>query len=183
MAIVAALCATPAPLRGDDDAPLGPGEAGRICVRGPTLMDGYLHRAPLGDGFFDTGDLGELDERGVLHVHARRTELIVTGGENVYPAEVEQVLMEVPGIRRALVFGVPDAKWGDAVAAAIVCASPDGEQAVIGQLAAVLDARLASFKRPRLLAVVDAIPELSSGKPDRRRAVETIASRLRSFPR
>lgn len=97
-------------LRGDDDAPLGPGEAGRICVRGPTLMDGYLHRAPLGDGFFDTGDLGELDERGVLHVHARRTELIVTGGENVYPAEVEQVLMEVPGIRRALVFGVPDAK-------------------------------------------------------------------------
>ena len=99
---------------------------GHILVRGPTLMDGYFRgadRAPDtavdGEGWLDTGDLGEQAPGGALHVHARRSDLVVTGGENVYPVEVEERLAALPGVRRALVFGVPDARWGQIVAAAL----------------------------------------------------------------
>src|SRR5262249_10497030 len=89
----------------DPGEPLPPGDVGRIRVRGPTLMHGYfrgpdhpLDPAVDEHGFFDTGDLGALDEAGRLHVHARRTDLIVTGGENVYPVEIEQRLATIPGV-------------------------------------------------------------------------------------
>ena len=113
-------------IRRADGTVAEPGEVGRIHVGGPTLIDGYfrgpgrpLDRARGDDGLFDTGDLGEIDAAGALHVHARRTDLIVTGGENVYPVEVEQRLEALPGVRRALVFGVPDERWGQIVAAAL----------------------------------------------------------------
>src|SRR5262249_10513291 len=92
-------------IAGKGGAPLPAFAAGRILVRGPALFDGYatagtssIDPARTADGFFDTGDIGELDEQGHLHVYARRTDLIVTGGENVYPAEVEQVLARCPGV-------------------------------------------------------------------------------------
>ena len=112
-------------IAGEGGAPLPPLHTGRIQIRGPALFEGYLQpdgsvSAPLtAEGFFDTGDIGELDDRGHLHVHARRTDLIVTGGENVYPVEVEQALERLPGVRRALVCGVPDERWGQVVAAVI----------------------------------------------------------------
>lgn len=155
--------------------------AGRIHLRGPTLMSGYFRgegQAPdtstFTDGWLDTGDLGELDEAGRLHVHARRTDLIVTGGENVYPLEIEQHLEALPGVRRALVFGVPDPRWGQLVAAAIEADAALDEPA----LAAALAAQLAPHKRPRLLAVVPALAVTGSGKLVRAAAAERYAADL-----
>jgi o-succinylbenzoate---CoA ligase len=158
-------------------------DAGRIHLRGPTLMSGYFRgddRPPdtssfSDDGWLDTGDLGELDEAGRLHVHARRTDLIVTGGENVYPLEIEQCLEALPGVRHALVFGVPDARWGQLVAAAIEIDSAFDEAA----LAAAIAAQLAPHKRPRLLAVVTALAVTGSGKLVRASAAERHAANLR----
>lgn len=155
---------------------LPPGTPGRIVLRGPMLMSGYLHHAPLAGRPFDTGDLGFLDESGALHVLARRTDLIVTGGENVYPAEVEAALLGCPGVAAALVFGVPDPLWGALVAAAVV---PDPDNpASAPALADLLSTRLASFKRPRLWCTVSALPQLPNGKPDRRGAAVQLAPQL-----
>jgi O-succinylbenzoic acid--CoA ligase len=163
------------------DADLG---VGRIQVRGPTLMDGYfagpghpLVRPFDADGFFDTGDLGEVDEHGTLHVHARRSDLIVTGGENVYPVEVEQRLESLAGVRRALVFGVPDERWGQIVAVALELA-PGSE---IEAVAVRAHAALAAHKRPRLACVVDALPLTSSGKLQRADAARIHGGALRPF--
>lgn len=164
--------------------PVAPGTVGRILVRGPSLFDGYLRPdgsvdpALSADGFFDTGDLGELDEEGQLHVHARRTDLIVTGGENVYPVEVEQALERLPGVRRAAVFGVPDDRWGQLVAAAIEpdpAAPPD-----LQGLVDVLSTTLAPHKRPRRWALVGALPLTPSGKLSRAGLAELYGPVLRS---
>ena len=142
---------------------------GQISVRSRTLLSGYW---PLGsspspldaEGFFATGDLGELDSGGCLHVHARRSDLVVTGGENVYPAEVEAALLAIPGVVGACVVGIDDRDLGQRVAAAVALASaavePEG-------LRASLRAQLASFKLPRTIVVVDALPTLPGGKLDR----------------
>jgi O-succinylbenzoic acid--CoA ligase len=154
---------------------------GEILVRGPVLLDGYLDggavRRPLkADGWLATGDLGRLDDAGRLHVLGRRDELIVTGGENVAPQEVEEALQTCPGVREALVFGVPDASWGALVAAALV---PLGEPPADGVLRRSLSARLAAFKRPRRIVWVDDLPRTPNGKPDRRVAASRLAAFLR----
>lgn len=156
------------------------GAVGRVRVRGPVLMSGYLGGAPLGDDWFDTGDLGELDDEGHLHVHARREDLIVTGGENVYPVEIEQVVEAFEGVAQALVFGVRDDVWGEVVAALVRvdAASFPGERPLAEHLAD----KLASYKRPRRLAVVGALPLTSSGKLERSSAPR-FEGLLRPFPR
>jgi O-succinylbenzoic acid--CoA ligase len=140
-------------------------EDGHILVRGPMRMAGYLGEARLSaDDWFDTGDLGELDAQGGLHLHARRADLIVTGGENVYPAEVERVLEACPGVHAAAVFGVPDETWGQLVAAALVTGpQPPDDEALCAHLAM----HLAPHKRPRLVCAVPALPHTAAGKPDR----------------
>jgi O-succinylbenzoic acid--CoA ligase len=151
---------------------------GRIQVRGPTLMAGYWNEPPLAPGeWFDTGDLGELDGRGRLHVHARRTDLIVTGGENVYPVEVEGVLEECPGVAAAAVFGIPDERWGQVVAAALVAGGTAPSDTT---LAAFVNERLAPHKRPRRICYVGALPQTPSGKLDRS-ALAQFAPGLRSL--
>jgi len=154
------------------------GTPGRICLRGPMLMSGYLHRPPLSGRFFDTGDLGFIDESGALHVLSRRSDLIVTGGENVYPAEVEAALLGCPGVAAALVFGVADDRWGALVAAAVVPSEPMPSPSSLPQLAKIVGERLAAFKRPRLWCQVAVLPQLPNGKPDRRRAAELFAAAL-----
>jgi o-succinylbenzoate---CoA ligase len=172
-------------IAGDDGGALEPGAVGRIQIRGPVLMRGYfrgpdrpLDPAVDAQGFFDTGDVGSLDEAGRLSVHARRTDLIVTGGENVYPVEVEQCLEALPGVRRALCFGVPDARWGQVVACALELERPPPSAEA---LAIQLASRLASHKRPRLFCAVTALPLTGSGKLDRARAVERYGDRVRAL--
>ena len=149
---------------------------GRIEVRGPMMMAGYLGEPPLGrEAWFDTGDLGEIDARGCLHVHARRADLIVTGGENVYPAEVERVLESCPGVAAAGVFGLADGTWGQTVAAALVAdeVGPT-EQALVDYIVE----HLAPYKRPRMSCFVPALPQTSAGKLDRQ-ALAALAGALR----
>ena len=129
------------------------------------LMAGYLGEAPLApDAWFATGDLGAVDAQGRLSIDARRTDLVVTGGENVYPAEVERALEACPGIAAAGVFGVPDPVWGQVVVAALVAAGqpPDDRE-----LATQVAARLAAHKRPRRVFYVASLPHTAAGKPDR----------------
>jgi O-succinylbenzoic acid--CoA ligase len=149
---------------------------GRIEVRGPMLMAGYLGEPPLDpQAWFDTGDLGEIDAAGDLHVHARRADLIVTGGENVYPAEVERVLEGCAGIVAAGVFGVPDETWGQTVAAALVVGNaPPADDTILAHLAE----HLAPYKRPRRICVVEALPHNNAGKLDRA-ALAALTDELR----
>jgi O-succinylbenzoic acid--CoA ligase len=172
------------PLPGVEVRIVGAGEAGEagegeIQIRGPSLFSGYLG-APspfLPGGWFPTGDIGRLDERGRLHVLSRRSDLIVTGGENVYPAEVEQALEALPGVRAACVFGVPDELWGQKVAAALVLDREEG--ADVATVAAGLAEQLAPHKRPRLYARVPALLYLPGGaKLDRRATAAAAAPHL-----
>jgi O-succinylbenzoic acid--CoA ligase len=152
-------------------------DRGHILVRGPMRMAGYLGEAPLAaDEWFDTGDLGALDAAGCLHLRARRVDLIVSGGENVYPAEVERVLESCPGVRAAAVFGVDDNLWGQVVAAVLVADSAHGAQ-LMQSLDAILRSRLAPHQRPRRVALVDSLPLTPGGKLDRA-ALPALAGRL-----
>jgi len=148
---------------------------GRVHVGGPTLYsgtlrDGALVAPVLADGLYDTGDLGRL-AGGRLFVAGRADDRIVTGGENVDPSEVEDALGSLPGVDSAVVFGVPDAEWGEAVSAAIVPSTPDVDAA---GLAEALRERVADFRLPRRWHVVDALPTTASGKIDRRAVIEAL---------
>jgi long-chain acyl-CoA synthetase len=116
------------------------------------------------DGWFTVGDLGRLDEDGYLYLDGRRDDLVITGGVNVYPAEVEAALADVPGVEEVAVFGVPDDRWGQRVCAAVVTDGQDGDDAVVAALAAHASARLAGYKRPKQYAVVAALPRTATGK-------------------
>jgi O-succinylbenzoic acid--CoA ligase len=147
---------------------------GHIQVRGPMRMAGYLGEPPLpADAWFDTGDLGRFDAADCLHVQGRRSDLIVSGGENVYPVEVEQVLEACPGIAAAAVFGVPDDTWGEVVAAALVA---DGAPPSTAALADWVASRLAGYKRPRRLGYVAALPQTAAGKLDRAALAQLVAA-------
>ena len=147
------------------------GEIGEIVVAGPTVFAGYLNRPEataeaLHDGWLHTGDLGSLDAEGYLTVADRRDDLIISGGENVYPAEVESALLAFPGVEECAVVGVPDEQWGALVVAVVVPAAG----VVIDELAlgAHLRAGLASYKVPRRVEVArEPLPRTSSGKVQR----------------
>jgi O-succinylbenzoic acid--CoA ligase len=141
-------------------------EDGVIEVRGPVVMRGYLDdpaatAAAIRDGWLRTGDLGEFDADGSLRVLSRRDDLIVSGGENVYPAEIEHALREHEEVADAVVIGIPDEKWGEVPLAVVALRRPGAPD-----LRAFLEPRLARYKLPRI-AFVDEIPRLASGKPDR----------------
>ncbi len=157
----------------DDEAgrPLAPGELGEICVRGPNVMAGYLDdpdasAAALRDGWMRSGDLGQLDAAGRLTIVDRLKDLILRGGFNVYPAEVEAVLHAHPSVRDVLVVGVPDPRYGEEVLAALVL-RPDATFD-LAELDAFCRARLSRVKVPRLFALLDALPVGASGKLLRR---------------
>jgi O-succinylbenzoic acid--CoA ligase len=144
-----------------------PDEDGAIEVQGPTVTPGYLApdgtvHDPTVDGWFRTGDLGRCDASGALHVLGRRDDVIVTGGENVAPTEVEAVLAGMPDVAEVAVAGVADAAWGQAVAAWVV--PRDGTRPSLDALRAAARAQLAPHKLPRRLFVVDALPRTAAGK-------------------
>jgi malonyl-CoA/methylmalonyl-CoA synthetase len=149
-------------LRLEDDV----GAGGQILLRGPNVFPGYWRRDDAtresftDDGWFRTGDIGAYDDAGYLSIVGRAKELIITGGYNVYPREVEDVLLEHPGVAEVAVIGVPSAEWGETVAAVVV---PAGELEV-DDLLAFAGSRLASFKRPREVRLVESLPRNALGK-------------------
>lgn len=148
-----------------------PGEIGEILVSGPTVTTGYVDdpeatAAAIRDGWLHTGDLGYLDDEGFLFVVDRRDDLVVTGGENVYPAEVEKVLREHPSVAEAVIVGLPDGRWGQRVAAAILTrtgTSPSPDDIIM-----FCRARLGGYKVPTRIRFVAEIPRNAAGKILRR---------------
>ena len=151
----------------EDDRPVACGELGEIAARGPQLMRGYWNRPEdtaeaLRGGWMHTGDAGSLDAEGYLYVRDRVKDMIVSGGENVYPREVEDVLFQHPAVADAAVIGVPDERWGEAVRAVVVLRP--GAEASAAALVAFCRGRIADYKRPREVAFLDALPRNPSGK-------------------
>lgn len=158
------------PLPGVEAAVEDPDEdgIGELFVRGPSQCRGYWRRpdesATDADGWFATGDLVSVSDDGYVTVRGRRTELIITGGHNVYPAEVEAVLARHPRVREVAVVGVPSLEWGETVEAFVV-GDPDGDpDPVLGSLEDLATRELASFKRPRRFHFVEALPRNALGK-------------------
>jgi malonyl-CoA/methylmalonyl-CoA synthetase len=144
------------------------GEIGQIEVRGPNVFKGYWQMpektaAELrSDGFFITGDLGRIDADGYVHIVGRNKDLIISGGYNIYPKEIELVLDEQPGVLESAVIGVPHADFGETVLGLIV--PQPGKTPDLDAIAAAAAASLARFKQPRKLIVVDALPRNTMGK-------------------
>jgi O-succinylbenzoic acid--CoA ligase len=143
------------------------GEIGEIIARGPTIMQGYYNQPEatqkaLRAGELYTGDMGYLDEEGDLWVVQRRADLIVSGGENIYPVEVEQALREHPQVKEVCVVGLDDEEWGQVVAAAVVLT--DGASLTAPELVAFGRERLAGYKQPRHICFVEALPQTAAGK-------------------
>jgi O-succinylbenzoic acid--CoA ligase len=151
----------------------------RICVRAPSLCAGYLGMdAPIdAEGWFATEDRGYLDENGELYVLGRISDLIVSGGENVDPLRVEAALTACPGVAAAVVFGVPDARYGEVVACAVVARAGFA----LAALSTCLRQRLSRYELPRKVALLNELPTLSNGKVDRARVRTTCADRLQLF--
>lgn len=146
---------------------VGPGGTGEIFTRGPNVFPGYWNRedateAAFVDGWFRTGDIASIDDEGFITLRDRAKDMYISGGENVYPAEVESALLAIPGIREAAVIGVPDEKWGEVGRAFIVVS-----ESFAGDLISVngtLEGRLARYKLPRSLIIMETMPRNSTGK-------------------
>lgn len=147
------------------DMPVG--EVGEIEMKGPNQCSGYWRRPEataecfFADGYFRTGDTGFLDSAGRLTISGRSKDLIISGGYNVYPAEIEMVLAEVPGVQDVAVFGVPHPDFGEAVMAAITTTGPEFDMVA---MQALITGKLAKFKQPKAVEVLDAFPRNAMGK-------------------
>jgi acyl-CoA synthetase (AMP-forming)/AMP-acid ligase II len=167
-----ASCGRPYPLvavdiRDDDDRSVAAGESGEICVRGDLVMKGY-YNAPertaetIVDGWLHTGDIGHLDGEGYLFVTDRKKDMIISGGLNVYPSEVEQVLWSHPAVEDCAVIGVPDDDWGESVKAVVELVP--GAEASAGELIALCKDRLGSVRAPKSVDFVASLPRSGNGK-------------------
>jgi long-chain acyl-CoA synthetase len=155
----------------DNDNDIKPGEMGEIIARGPNVMQGYWKRPEetsetLKGGWLRTGDVGTIDEEGYIYVVDRKKDLIISGGENISPHEVEDVLYKHPAVKECSVIGVPDERWGEQVKA--VVALSEGRQATEAELIKYCVDHLAKYKCPRSVVFVDALPKDPVGKVQKR---------------
>lgn len=170
-------------LRHADGHLVAPDDIGELELRGPQLFGGYF-RAPevtaealTPDGWLRTGDLASADAEGTHRIRGRRKEMFISGGENVFPGEVEAALLDVPGVLEAAVVGVPDARWGE-VGCALIVTRTGAETPEVGTLLAQARERLAGYKVPRHVVFAEAIPKLGSGKIDRRAVTARVCDTL-----
>jgi acyl-CoA synthetase (AMP-forming)/AMP-acid ligase II len=163
-------------IRDAEGKPLGAGERGEICVRGEQVSGEYLGRSSrLGpDGWFPTNDGGFLDDEGYLFVEGRIDDVIVRGGENLSPGEIEDVLLEHPAVSDAAVVGVPDVEWGEGVAAVVVL--KEGAQASTEELQEWVKKHLRSSRVPQLVRFEAELPYNETGKLLRRKVRESLTS-------
>ena len=143
------------------------GEVGELIQKGPTVMKGYWRnpkatQETIIDGWLHTGDLARQDEEGFVYIVDRKKDMIISGEENIYPAEVEQVLYSHPDIQEAAVIGVPDEKWGESVKAIVVC--KDGICLTAEEVIAYSKENLSSFKKPKFVEFIDELPRNPSQK-------------------
>ena len=151
----------------DTGASLACGEVGEVIVRGTTVMSGYWNNPAataetLRGGWLHTGDLGSFDEEGFLTLKDRSKDLIISGGSNIYPREVEEVLLQHPDIVEVSVIGRPDRDWGESVVAYVV--ARQSVQLDTSAIDSFCAQRIARFKRPRHYRIVDTLPKNSYGK-------------------
>ncbi len=164
----------------EHDEPVANGEIGEVCVRGDTVMRGYLNdpeatATTLAKGWLHTGDLGRLDGHGYLTLVDRSKDLVISGGSNIYPREVEEVLLRHPSVREIAVIGEPDREWGESLVAIVVVR--EGARADESSLEALCLENLARFKRPKRYVFVDELPKNAAGKVLKRELREKIARR------
>jgi acyl-CoA synthetase (AMP-forming)/AMP-acid ligase II len=165
-------------IQDETGAPVPTGEVGEVCVRGPGQLREYLGNPEataqlLRGGWLHTGDLGVLDEHGYVRLVDRSTDMLVRGGQNVYPAEIERCLLELPEVADAAVIGVPDEDWGETpVAYLVLRADPPDQPEVVTTVRRALRERLASYKIPTEYHVVAQIPRSGAGKALKRRLRE-----------
>ncbi len=167
-------------IRNPEGAVVPCGEAGEIWARSPTVMLGYAGRPELTaeaivDGWYRTGDGGKLDENGYLYLTDRIKDMVVTGGENVYPAEVETVLREHPAVADCAVYGLPDPEWGEKLCAAIEVRT---DQSVTGdEVMAFMKRQIAGYKVPKMIEIVEVLPRTASGKIQRGKVKQAALER------
>src|SRR5207247_7732234 len=150
----------------EDGQPVVPNEVGTVLLRGPNLFRGYWQnpeatKAAFAAGWFDTGDLGYRDTAGFLSLVGRKNDLIITNGFNVYPQVVERVINSCPGVRESAVVGIPDARRGESVLAAVVRADPQLDESRLRDHWAT---HLAGYERPATVVFVDSLPRNAMGK-------------------
>ena len=151
----------------DDGNEVAQGEVGEILIRGPVVMKGYWERPDataetLSDGWMRTGDMARVDEEGYFFIVDRKKEMIIRGGFNIYPRELEEVLYEHPAVREAAVVGLPDESLGEEVGAAVALKA--GESVEPSELRAYMKERVAAYKYPRVVWIVDDLPKGPTGK-------------------
>lgn len=151
----------------DEGKDVKPKEIGEIIVRGRTVMKGYWRepkatQETVVDGWLHSGDLAEVDERGFMYIVGRKKDLVISGGVNIYPRDIEEVLSEHEGIAEAAAFGVPDAYWGEALTAAVV--PREGFTLDPAEIQAFCRARLGGYQVPKRIEVVATLPKNASGK-------------------
>jgi long-chain acyl-CoA synthetase len=155
-------------VRAPDGTPLPAGQAGEIWVRTPMTLRGYLHGGELDpesldrDGYFRIGDIGYLDDDGYLYLTDRANDLIISGGVNIYPAEIERVLGQHPAVSEVAVIGIPDDAFGEQVMAFVM--PKPGAELTAAELQQLAAQQLASYKRPRTIELVDELPRNAMGK-------------------
>jgi long-chain acyl-CoA synthetase len=152
----------------DDGNEVPQGEVGEVAIRGHNIMKGYWRREDAtaeaidADGWFRTGDMAKVDEDGYFFIVDRKKELVIRGGFNIYPREIEEVLYEHPAVREAAVIGIPHAELGEDVAAAV--ALKDGADSSPAELRDFVKQRVAAYKYPRQVWLVDELPKGPTGK-------------------
>jgi acyl-CoA synthetase (AMP-forming)/AMP-acid ligase II len=155
----------------DNDNDIKPGELGEIIVKGPNVMQGYWKRPKeteeaLRGGWLRTGDVGTIDEEGYIYVVDRKKDLVISGGENISPHEVEDVLYKHPAIKECSVIGVAHEKWGEQVMAVVVLV--EGKKATEQELIRYCIEHLAKYKCPKSITFIDSLPKDPVGKVQKR---------------
>lgn len=165
-------------IRGDDGRPLPPGTVGEICLKSPQLMDFYWRNpegtaASIVDGWYLTGDLGSIDEYGGLVVADRKKNMLISGGVNIYPAEIERAMMQIEGVIEVAIFGLPSVTWGQEIAALVYAPSFDRADAIVERARTILG----SMKAPKRIALLSRpLPKTASNKIARTGLAELFAT-------
>ncbi len=153
-------------------------EPGELCLSGNIVTPGYWNNSSytlekIKDGWFHTGDIVSMDEGGFMHIHGRKNQLFISGGENIYPSEIENILIKTEYIKEAAVIGVKDNKWGEAGVAFIV---RESEKITENKIKAILSKNLVRYKIPREFIFLESLPKIGIGKTDRKRLLKIYKS-------